>query len=295
MSDDSAEPMQWVFQYNPEWYDLEASVKRSLVEEWTMFSHRDYARVGQRIYFLRAGGAAGGENGAVVATGRIASLVFEKPDETDEHLRYWVHVVYDAMVVPPLMRPEILQDVILKSYPPLARGIQGTNFHPPADVVTRTEQLVKGRLRPIGASETTVDKHIFVSHSHKDNEFGVRLVQDLRTALGGQEDTVWFDASGGLHGGDAFWRTIVAEIKARPVFIVVTSPDSMASPWVTDEIDLAWRLKNAPGGKLIVPVEYRRCEMRDDLATRQCISFLPPRSYNDALHELLATVGVRMQ
>ena len=52
MSDDSAEPMQWVFQYNPEWYDLEASVKRSLVEEWTMFSHRMIFH-GRQVCFAR--------------------------------------------------------------------------------------------------------------------------------------------------------------------------------------------------------------------------------------------------
>jgi hypothetical protein len=53
---------------------------------------------------------------------------------------------------------------------------------------------------------------IFVSHSHQDNAFGVRLVQDLRAALGGDEAAVWYDASGGLHGGDEWWRKIVAEI-----------------------------------------------------------------------------------
>jgi hypothetical protein len=100
----------------------------------------------------------------------------------------------------------------------------------PATVAARLERLIAGRLRPIGASADAADKRIFVSHSHKDNDFGVRLVEDLRTALGGGDETVWYDASGGLHGGDAWWRTIVAEIKARPVFIVVASPESMASP-----------------------------------------------------------------
>lgn len=30
MSEDYAEPTQWLFQYNPEWYDLEDAVKHSL-------------------------------------------------------------------------------------------------------------------------------------------------------------------------------------------------------------------------------------------------------------------------
>ena len=60
-----------------------------------------------------------------------------------------------------------------------------------------------------------------------------------------------------------------------------------------DEIDLAWKLKNnAPGGKLIVPVLHRECELRDDLTTRQFVSFVPPRPYDEALHDLLATIGI---
>jgi hypothetical protein len=288
-----ADPTQWMFQYNPDWYDLDASIQQRLIEPWTMYRHRDYVGIGQRIYFMQSGG----QYAAVTAVGRIATPMYEKPEETDIHLRYWVDVVYDALLAQPLTRPAMLNDPILKDYPPLAIGMHGTGFRLPANVAARLEQLVTGHLRPIGASHLTqsgvaVDRRIFVSHSHEDNEFGVRLVDDLRKALGGNEATVWYDASGGLHGGEAWWRTIVAEIKARPVFIVVLSPDSMQSRWVEDEIDLAWKLKNAPGGKLIVPVLHRECDVRDDLTTRQMVSFLPPKPYDDALHELLATIGM---
>jgi formylglycine-generating enzyme required for sulfatase activity len=133
---------------------------------------------------------------------------------------------------------------------------------------------------------------LFISHSHADNEFGVRLADDLRRALG-DEQAVWYDASGGLHGGDAWWRKIVQEIAARPIFVVVLSPDAMESRWVNDEIDLAWNLKNTPGGKTIIPVLHRACEPRADLRTRHIISFLAPRPYKAALAETLAALGVR--
>jgi len=131
---------------------------------------------------------------------------------------------------------------------------------------------------------------IFVSHSHQDNTFGFQLVADLRAAIGADEDTVWYDARGGLHGGDAWWRTIEAEITARPVFIVVLSPDAVASPWVNDEIDLAWRQKNTPTGKLIIPLLLRPCDVRPSLQTLHITSFVAPRPYTDALAELLATL-----
>ena len=51
---------------------------------------------------------------------------------------------------------------------------------------------------------------IFVSHSHKDNDFGMKLVPDLRQVLA-DESIVWYDAlsgshGGGLRGGDKWWE-----------------------------------------------------------------------------------------
>src|SRR5437763_14386593 len=120
-----------------------------------------------------------------------------------------------------------------------------------------------------------IQPRIFVSHSSKDQDFCLRLVDDLQTVLG-DESAVWYDARGGLHGGDTWWRKIMQELKARHVFIVVLSPDSVISPWVNSEIDLAWRQKHSPSGKLILPILYRPCEIRDDLDILQIISFLPP-------------------
>jgi hypothetical protein len=127
---------------------------------------------------------------------------------------------------------------------------------------------------------------IFVSHSHKDNDFGIKLVNDLRAALG-NEEAVWYDASGGLQGGEAWWQRIVREVRESNVFIVVLSPDAVESGWVNDEIDLAWQQKNSPAGMLIIPVLYRECNIRDDLKTRQIVSFLSPESYDTGLQELL--------
>lgn len=134
-------------------------------------------------------------------------------------------------------------------------------------------------------------QHIFISHSHADNDFGMRLTHDLRRALG-DEAAVWYDASGGLHGGDAWWNQILHELSQRPIFMVILSPDSMQSPWVSDEITLAWRQRNSPQGKRIIPVLYRECQIRHDVELLQYVSFVAPRPYADALHELLATLDM---
>src|SRR5690242_14801627 len=98
---------------------------------------------------------------------------------------------------------------------------------------------------------------IFVSHSHADNAFGLRLVGDLRARLG--DDAVWYDASGGLHGGDAWWSTIRRELRERPIFVVILSPDAVASAWVNNEIDLAWKQRGSATGKVIIPVLLAPC------------------------------------
>ena len=132
---------------------------------------------------------------------------------------------------------------------------------------------------------------IFISHSSQDNDFGSKLAQDLRHVLG-DDTAVWYDISGGLQVGDAWWRTIVKELTARPVFIVILSPYAVASPWVNDEIDLAWRQKNSPARLRIIPVLYRPCQARYELYNLQMVSFLPPKPYQEAFNELLMALGL---
>src|SRR5258708_798126 len=113
-----------------------------------------------------------------------------------------------------------------------------------------------------------VSPRIFMSHSHVDNDFGTGLAQDLRRALG-DDNAVWYDILGGLHGGDNWWQKILDELASRNVFIVVLSTDSMASGWVNDEISLAWRQRNSRAGMQVIPVLYRTCEVRKDLELLQ--------------------------
>src|SRR2546421_12156369 len=92
---------------------------------------------------------------------------------------------------------------------------------------------------------------IFVSHSSKDSNFGIKLVRALRRVLG-DEDAVWYDELGGLEAGDRWWRKIVKELRDRWVFIVVLSPNALTSSWVNDEINIALRQKEVLSDRLIV-------------------------------------------
>lgn len=130
---------------------------------------------------------------------------------------------------------------------------------------------------------------IFVSHSHVDNDFGIRLVDDLKQTLG-ETCTIWYDSHGGLRGGDAWWQKIREELRLCNVFIVVLSPDAFSSSWVNAEIDIAWRHKLTKADKLIIPVLLQECDVRDDLDSLQIISFMPPQTYKSAFANLLIAI-----
>jgi tetratricopeptide (TPR) repeat protein len=127
---------------------------------------------------------------------------------------------------------------------------------------------------------------IFISHSHLDNDFSTKLAQDLRRVLA-DEDAVFYDVLGGLHGGERWWNKIVEELTARNVFLLVLSPDSMNSLWVLREIDVALN-----ENKYIIPILHRTCSIRADLKILQIISFLAPKSYGVAFQEVLGALGL---
>ena len=135
----------------------------------------------------------------------------------------------------------------------------------------------------------TANHRIFVSHSHLDNAFGTKLVQDLRRALT-EDSAVFYDVMGGLHGGDSWWNKIVEELTTRDVFLLILSPDAMNSRWVRKEIDIALNQD-----KLILPVLYQTCAIRADLKIIQIISFLAPKPYEVAFQEILVALHLPVE
>jgi WD40 repeat protein len=136
--------------------------------------------------------------------------------------------------------------------------------------------------------------YIFVSHSGMDNDFGTKLVQDLRNAFH-NEDAVWYDRLGGLRAGVTWWEEIQQQILARYFFLLIMSPDAFASQWVNDEINIAWRERNKKR-KYIIPVYYRDCNnVRPDIALIERIDFRDCDTnasiYLQALDRLLADIG----
>lgn len=131
---------------------------------------------------------------------------------------------------------------------------------------------------------------IFISHSSADNDFVRRISQDLRRIVG--NNGVWLDLQG-LGGGDLWWDRIVAEITVRDIFLLVISPDSMNSPWVIDELRLAWKQKNGIRGKRIIPLIARQVvdsTIPEYVGLLQFVQF-HGRPYRNAFHDLAAAIN----
>jgi serine/threonine protein kinase len=131
---------------------------------------------------------------------------------------------------------------------------------------------------------------IFISHSSKDNDFGIRLTKDLRVLLG-DDSKVWYDALGGLIGGDDFLSKIDDELIARDTFLIILSPDAVKSSWVNAELKLALN-EHYSKQKNIIPVLYQPCTPRRRLDLFHRISFVAPITYYDAFAQLSKALGV---
>ncbi|MEW5960465.1 MAG: TIR domain-containing protein [Chloroflexota bacterium] len=126
---------------------------------------------------------------------------------------------------------------------------------------------------------------VFVSYSHQDKDFVLRLVKDLRQ----RGVDVWFDQD--IIPGEIPWDDQVqAALKLCTQFLIVLSPSSTASKIVKDE--LAFALNK---GKPVVPLLHKEC-VSDDIPLRitrlQYIDFTA--DYELALAKLLDVVPISL-
>jgi hypothetical protein len=125
-----------------------------------------------------------------------------------------------------------------------------------------------------------IKQKVFISYSRKDIKFARRLAADLESA----GFDVWWDISD-LQGGDDWVRFIPAAIEASRFFVVLLSPDSIQSEWVSKEYSYALRLR-----KKIVPAMIRQCDVPFALNTINYVDFINAE-YASAVNKLLVALG----
>ena len=129
-------------------------------------------------------------------------------------------------------------------------------------------------------AENETKPKVFISYSRKDIKFARRLAGDLESA----GFDVWWDISD-LKGGDDWVRFIPAAIEACQFFVVLLSPDSVKSEWVSKEYSYALRLR-----KKIVPAMIRQCDVPFALNTINYVDFVN-EEYETAVNKLLSALG----
>jgi len=129
-------------------------------------------------------------------------------------------------------------------------------------------------------AENETKPKVFISYSRKDIKFARRLAGDLESA----GFDVWWDISN-LKGGDDWVRFIPAAIEVCQFFVVLLSPDSVKSEWVSKEYSYALRLR-----KKIVPAMIRQCDVPFALNTINYVDFVN-EEYDTAVNKLLSALG----
>jgi TIR domain-containing protein len=136
------------------------------------------------------------------------------------------------------------------------------------------------RVQPVAAPRPAgAERALFLSYSRRDREFAERLAGDLQE----RGIAVWWDWWE-MEVGDTLPRKIEEAISGSAWLAVVLSPDSVASPWVQTELDLA-RTLEIEGRLLILPVLYRSCGIPLSLRSRVWADFTS--SYEAGLESLL--------
>jgi Restriction endonuclease/EVE domain len=155
--------MEWVFQCNPKRYDLASELEKGIqTEDWSMNQHRELVSPGDRVFFWQTG-----SNARLLAVGHVDSPVYERESPFGRHR---VDIVFDHQIVPPITRPELLEQKALSTFGPF-KGMMGTNF--PilnAETIAALEELVGHRLvsfsapasptAPIGDVQIALDNAI---------------------------------------------------------------------------------------------------------------------------------------
>ena len=146
----------WVFQSNPDYFDLHGAVKAVGQMTWLVSAHKSKIKVGDTVYLYESGPDAG-----VVAVTQVISGPEEmdepedtKPFEIDgerfEGPRLRVLLKIDRVVGPRVLREELLANPVLAQVG-VFKGTMGTNFQLSAEEASALRKLCSGdRIGPVG-------------------------------------------------------------------------------------------------------------------------------------------------
>jgi hypothetical protein len=128
---------------------------------------------------------------------------------------------------------------------------------------------------------------VFLSHNHADKPFVRRLAADLEN----QGVPFWLDEAE-IKVGESLIEKIRGGIDKMDYVVVVLSPNSVASPWVQREVDVAMNQEIQGKRVKVLPLMYRDCELPGFLLGKRYANFSDESQYPAALEDLVRSIGV---
>ena len=148
----------------------------------------------------------------------------------------------------------------------------------PTDTATIPAVKPANPLQSIDTPETERSPTVFISYSHRDDDFAHKLIADLQNA----GHAIWIDTVS-IKGGEAWVRSIADGIRNSYAFVTIISPDANGSRWVLREYLLAENLR-----KPIFPVVARQADIPFQMIDRQVIEL--HLDYSAGLKELVESL-----
>lgn len=219
-----SEERSWLFQANPDMYDLEKAVTEvepGAEDSWYVSRYGDEMHEGDYVYLWQAGGQAG-----VYATGRIAGAVFKRDaaswrsDAKDGDKEPAVPFVYERILEAPISREEVLDDSILSKMQ-VVRAPKGTNFRITGAEHRRLQEMMT-RGDGVPSLEDIVDEI---------ERAGMRISDDILRRYHLSLQTRGFVILAGLSGSGKTWLTqLYAQAVGARFKLVPVAPN-----WTTNE------------------------------------------------------------
>jgi hypothetical protein len=138
---------------------------------------------------------------------------------------------------------------------------------------------------PVTVPDPEEAPQFFLTHSHDDANFALRLNSDLRT-----QGLVGFVDFFSIKPGETIAGRIDRGLDECDVYIPILSSAALKSPWCNFEIDAALNLSHEPGRKgrpLIIPVLAENCQTELTPLLKALLYINFTEDYNAGLQELL--------
>lgn len=131
----------------------------------------------------------------------------------------------------------------------------------------------------------SAEHSVFLSHSSGDKPF----VRRLARAIERQGIPVWLDEHA-ISGGTSILGEVADGISKTSHFVLVLSPEAVASEWVRRELDIALT-KNISGRTVrVVPVLHRDCDLPAVLRPLRYVDMRKSRAFSRGVADLMYSI-----